>query len=54
MAISWSMVTVSLDYSDMCGVITQGGRIVMTYQQVKLNEADYQKTSFRTPFGKQE
>ena len=30
MAMSWSMVTVSLDYSDIRGVITQGGGIVTT------------------------
>jgi hypothetical protein len=28
MAISWSMFTVSLNYSDKRGVITQGGGIV--------------------------
>jgi hypothetical protein len=30
MAKSWSMFTVSLDYSDIHGVITQGGGIVTT------------------------
>jgi hypothetical protein len=30
MTISWSIVTVSLDYPDIRGVITQGGVIVTT------------------------